>query len=496
MSETPEQPQGPSQDGPDQQRPDFVGHDQATPSASQPAPEQQPSSASASEPTWANGTTYDSASQSSTTPAGSFYDYGNPPSYQQSSYGQNPYRYGPVAGATDTMAQPTTKPQRRRGRGMLVVATALVAGLIGGGVGAAGTHALDDNGAKTTSSASSVAAAPISASTSGSVAAVAKKLLPSVVSINASNSQESGTGTGVVLDTAGHILTNNHVVVPSLSGGKLTVTLNSGRTVTATLVGRDPVSDLAVIQIKGVSNLTPANLGDSGSLVVGQSVVAIGSPLGLTGTVTSGIVSALDRPVRTASEEEEQQQQQQTNPYGLGGSGSTGSQGQSNASTQATVVDAIQTDAAINPGNSGGPLVDMNGNVIGINSSIASLGTSSDTSQSGSIGLGFAIPINVVKPIVTQLISTGKATHSLLGVTIGDTSDSSGAKVSAVTKGGAADKAGLAAGDVITKVGSRVTPDADSVIAAVRSLRPGDQVALTVTRDGSTKTFTATLGSD
>jgi len=500
MSETPEQPQGPSHDGSDQHRPDFVGHDQATPSASQPGPEQQASPAQVNEPNWASGTAYDSASQSSTTPAGSFYDYGNPANYHQQSYGQNPYGYGPPAASTDTIAQPTVKPQRKRSRGMVVVATALVAGLIGGGVGAAGSYALAGNGSNATSSASSIAAAPIAApiaaSTFGSVAAVAKKLLPSVVSINASNSQESGTGTGVVLDTEGHILTNNHVVVPSLSGGKLTVTLNSGRTVTATLVGRDPVSDLAVIQIKGVSNLTPANLGDSGSLVVGQSVVAIGSPLGLSGTVTSGIVSALDRPVRTASEEQQQQQQQQANPFGYGGgSGSSGSQG-SNASNQATVVDAIQTDAAINPGNSGGPLVDMNGNVVGINSSIASLGTSSASSQSGSIGLGFAIPINVVKPIVSELITTGKATHALLGVSIGDTSDSTGAKVSAVTKGGAADKAGMAVGDVITKVGSRVTPDADSVIAAVRSLRPGDKVELTVKRDGASKTLTATLGSD
>jgi len=495
MSETPEQPQGPSHDGSDQHRPDFVGHDQATPPASQPGPEQQPSSAQANEPTWASGTAYDSASQSSTTPAGSFYDYGNASTYGQQSYGQNPYGYGPPAGAAAAIAPPTAKPQRKRPRGMVVVATALVAGLIGGGAGAAGSYALADNNNTATSSASSVAAAPISAATSGSVSSVAKKLLPSVVSINASNNQESGTGTGVILDTQGHILTNNHVVVPSLSGGKLTVTLNSGRTVAATLIGRDPVSDLAVIQTKNVPDLTPANLGNSGSLVVGQSVVAIGSPLGLTGTVTSGIVSALDRPVRTASEEQQRQQQQQTDPFGNGGG--TGSPGTpSTAGNQATVVDAIQTDAAINPGNSGGPLVDMSGNVIGINSSIASLGTSSDSSQSGSIGLGFAIPINVVKPIVSQLISTGKATHSLLGVTIGDTSDSSGAKVSAVTKGGSAAKAGLASGDVITKVGTRVTPDADSVIAAVRSLRPGDKVELTGTRDASTKTFTATLGSD
>jgi len=492
MSETPEQPHGPSDSGSrersDQQRPDFVGHDQAAPSASPPGPGQPPSSDPVSEPTWASGTAYDSASQSSTTPAGSFYDYdaGSTAGYPPPTYGANPYGYRPAAGATTTMAQPTPRGERKRGRGMVVVATAVVAGLIGGGVGAAGSYALAGNDSTTVSASRSVAAAPVAASTTGSVASVAKTLLPSVVSINASNSQESGTGTGVVLDTEGHILTNNHVVVPSLSGGKLSVTLNDGRTVTATLVGRDPVSDLAVIKIKGVTDLKPASLGDSASLVVGQSVVAIGSPLGLSGTVTSGIVSALDRPVRTASEGK---QQQQNSPFGSGAPSST-------ATTQATVVDAIQTDAAINPGNSGGPLVDMSGNVVGINSSIASLGTSSGSSQSGSIGLGFAIPINVVKPIVSQLIQTGKATHSLLGVSIGDTVDSTGAKVSAVTKGGAADKAGVVAGDVIAKVGSRETPDADSVIAAVRSLRPGNKVELTVKRGSAEKTLTATLGSD
>jgi putative serine protease PepD len=485
MSETPQHPQGPSQDGSEQHRPDFVGHDQASPSASQPGPEQQPSSPS--EPQWATGTAYDSATQSSTTPSGAYYDYGRQ-QYAPPAYGQQ-YGYG-TPGSTATIAQPTVK-QRKRGRGMVVVATALVAGLLGGGVGAAGSYALADNNATNSSSPSSVAAAPISASTSGSVAAVAKKMLPSVVSINASNGQESGTGTGVILDTAGHILTNNHVVVPSLSGGKLSVTLNDGRTVAATLVGRDAVSDLAVIKVSGVSNLTPATLGDSGSLVVGQSVVAIGSPLGLSGTVTSGIVSALDRPVRTASEDEEQQQQQQQNPFG-GGTG----QAPSTSTSQATVVDAIQTDAAINPGNSGGPLVDMAGNVVGINSSIASLGSSSGSSQSGSIGLGFAIPVNVVKPIVEQLIDTGKATHALLGVSIGDAADSAGAKVSAVTANGAGEKAGIRAGDVITKVGSRETPDADSVIAAVRSQRPGDKVSVTVKRGSDTQTVTATLGSD
>ena len=479
--------------GSDQNRPEFVSHDQSSTPEVTPGGSAQ-STPQSSEPSWASGTSYDRDSHTSTTPAGSFYDYGQAPGYTQpNAYGQAqaPYGYGSSA-APATVAQPTVRAARKRPRTMVIVATALVAGLIGGGVGAAGSYALADGGNATSGGTPSVAAAPVSVASSGSVAAVAKKLLPSVVSINASNSQEAGTGTGVILDTAGHILTNNHVVVPSLNGGKLTVTLNDGRTVPATLVGRDPVTDLAVIQVKNVNNLSPASLGDSGSLIVGQAVVAIGSPLGLTGTVTSGIVSALDRPVATQAEDE-QQQQQQTDPFGSPNSGQ--SQNQSNTATQATVVDAIQTDAAINPGNSGGPLVDMNGRVVGINSSIASLGASAG-SQSGSIGLGFAIPTNVVKPIVDELISTGKATHALLGVSIGDASDSSGAKVSAVTKGGAADAAGIKTGDVIVKVGTRLTPDANSVIAAVRSERPGDKVEVTVKRGSDTKTVTATLGSD
>ncbi len=425
-------------------------------------------------PIWAGSASHDSATQTTTAPG-----------YQPySAYGGYPPPTGPAGTAQVT-------PRTGRTRGVVVVATALIAGLVGGGAGAAGAWALADgtNAPVASGATAPLPAAPISAITAGSVSAVASRVLPSVVSITAQNSQGAGTGTGVVLDTDGHILTNNHVVVPSLSGGKLTVTLNDGRTATAKLVGRDPTSDLAVIKVSDVKNLTPAKLGNSGSLVVGQSVVAIGSPLGLSGTVTSGIVSALDRPVRTQIEDQQQQQQQQ-DPFGLQNPNS-----QSQSSSQATVIDAIQTDAAINPGNSGGPLVDMAGNVVGINSSIASLGSSSG-GQSGSIGLGFSIPIDIAKPIISQLMSNGKATHALLGVTIGDASNSTGATVRKVTSGGAAHKAGLRSGDVITKVGSRKTPDSDSVIAAVRSYRPGDTVNVTVLRGGDTKTLSVTLGSD
>ncbi len=244
---------------------------------------------------------------------------------------------------------------------------------------------------------------------------------------------------------------------------------------TPRIVGRDPVTDLAVIRAEGVSGLTKATLGSSAALDPGQQVVAIGSPLGLQGTVTSGIVSALNRPVRTGD--------------------ATGTENVS------TVIDAIQTDAAINPGNSGGPLVNLEGEVVGINSAIASLGASAG-GQSGSIGLGFSIPIDQARTIAQQLIDTGSATHAQLGVSVRDDLSSSssafsdGALVASVTAGGAAEKAGLGQGDVITKVGDRPVDGADALIAAVRSHRPGDAVVLTYSRNGNESTARVTLGSD
>jgi putative serine protease PepD len=225
-----------------------------------------------------------------------------------------------------------------------------------------------------------------------------------------------------------------------------------------------------VIRAEGVSDLTPAQLGSSSALSVGQEVVAIGSPLGLSGTVTSGIVSALDRPVRT-----------------------------DDSSTSNTVIDGIQTDAAINPGNSGGALVNMAGQVVGINSAIISLGSSMG-GQSGSIGLGFAIPIDQARPIAQQLIDEGRAEHAQLGVTVSSVRSNDGrnvgARVESAERDGAAAEAGLRSGDVITKVNDRLVTDADALIAAVRSHRPGDRVTLTYERNGRSHTATATLGSD
>jgi putative serine protease PepD len=257
----------------------------------------------------------------------------------------------------------------------------------------------------------------------------------------------------------------------------MTVTFGSGKITPAKIIGRDEASDLAVIQASGVSGLTPATLGDSSSLAIGQNVVAVGAPLGLSNTVTTGIISALNRPVLPASD--------------------TTSQGQSSTNS---VLDAIQTDASINPGNSGGPLVNLNGDVIGINSAIAtaSSGSFGGSSQSGSIGLGFAIPINQAHWIANELIANGKAAHSLLGVSVTDptqTATQAGAVVKTVSSGGAADKAGIKVGDVITKVDDQQINSSDSLVAAIRSYKPGTAVTLTYVRNGQTSTVQVVLSA-
>ena len=374
---------------------------------------------------------------------------------------------------TDTMVAP---PQRRRSRGGPLVAgavaLAVIAGGVGGGVGYALNASQTPASVSALSSPSTVKAQP-AAVTPGSVEQVAAKVLPSVVQIQQISGRQGGEGSGVVLSADGLIMTNNHVVEGAAGGnGTLTVTLKDGTTASASIVGRDPSADIAVIKMANQSNLTPIAIGSSSNLVVGQEVVAVGSPLGLSSTVTSGIVSALNRPVSA------------------GGA----------ASGQSSVLDAIQTDAAINPGNSGGALVNMNGQLIGINSAIASLGgSSSGGSQSGSIGLGFAIPVDQAQRIAQELIKSGSATQAVLGVSItsssqGVVSTSTGATIAAVSPGGAADKAGITAGSVVTKVNDRLIPDGDSLVAAIRSHAPGDTVALTLSSPGGpSRTVQVTL---
>jgi putative serine protease PepD len=391
--------------------------------------------------------------------------------------GPRPEGPPPEYAASHTAPLPAPRRPRRAGLAAAVLATALVAGAGAGVGGAAAWNALDDDngtigGSGHDAATSQVVDTPESPTTDGSVEQVAAKVLPSVVKIDVSGSQGQGSGSGIILSSDGEILTNNHVASIAGDGGSMTVFFNDGSSAKATIVGTDPLTDTAVIKAEDVSGLTPATIGKSGDLKVGEGVVAIGSPFGLDSTVTSGIVSALDRPVDVGSD----------------------------AQGNSTTYPAIQTDAAINPGNSGGPLVDMNGNVVGINSSIRTASTSQG--EAGSIGLGFAIPIDEVLPIVDQMRDGETPTHARLGISVGDLAQRGddevvqGAEVMEVTGGSTADEAGIAKGDVITKVDDHLVTGADSLVATIRSYRPGDKVTVTYLHDGDEKTATLTLDSD
>jgi putative serine protease PepD len=344
-------------------------------------------------------------------------------------------------------------------------AVVLVAVAVGSGV--TGALVAGDGDTKTVVA----SAPPVSVGSSGAtenLAKVAAAVQPSVVSITVKTASGGDTGSGVILRSDGTIVTNNHVVADAADGaGTISVKFSDGSTAGAQILGRDPATDLAVIKATDVSGKTPASLGSTTNVHVGDTVLAIGSPLGLEGSVSSGIVSALHRTVAL-------------------GSSSTGG-------PTASVGDAIQTDAAINPGNSGGALVDSQGRVIGINSAIASLG-SDGSSQSGNIGVGFAIPVDEVKSVSDQLINGQTPKHALLGVSLSDEA-SSGALISAVSAGSAAAKGGLQAGDVVTKVDQSTVDDASSLSAFIRSRQPGDKVTVHYTRGTAQHTAVITLGS-
>jgi len=323
-----------------------------------------------------------------------------------------------------------------------------------------------------------------SSDTSADWGAVAQAVEPSVVAVAVRTQQGEGEGSGVILDKDGRIVTNNHVVTGADEGATVNVTLSDGRTYAAKVVGTDPTTDLAVIQITDPpENITPATLGTSESAQVGDQVMAVGNPLGLAGTVTTGIISALDRPVSTSGEAETP-----------------------GAASDPVVTNAIQTDAAVNPGNSGGALVDSQGRVIGIPSSIASLGSSSafgQSGQSGSIGLGFAIPIDEVKDVTAQLIKSGSVNHSWLGVEVStqdsavkvDGAERSAALISTVVNGGPAAKAGIKPGDAVIAVDGEAVNGGDSLIGQLRQRTVGTQVKLSVVRGGSAQEVTVTLGT-
>ncbi len=367
------------------------------------------------------------------------------------------------------------QPQRKRaGRGALVagaLALALVSGGVGGAVGALVTD--DDPAPAVTNSLNASPGATPVAAPAGSVQAVAQKVLPSMVTVEFEGDRGSGDGSGVILSSDGLVLTNNHVATGGGPGTKLMLSFNDGSRAEAKVIGADPVSDLAVVKAEGKSGLTAIELGSSNNLQIGQPVVAIGSPLGLAGTVTTGIVSSLNRPVSTNGD----------------------------AANQATVIDAVQTDAAINPGNSGGALVDMNGKLVGINTAIATLGGGGGgegapgASPTGSIGLGFAIPVDHARRIADELTKNGKATHALIGIQVPSRDPANGARVMEVTAGGPADKAGIPKGAVITKVDERRIDAGDALIAAIRSHRPGDTVKVTYTEGSSEKTVDVTLAT-
>jgi putative serine protease PepD len=479
----------------------------------------------------------------------------NPVHWSQDRY-QKPYSTGQFGqysqyGATQPIpTQPKAKRQRRSRTGIAVVGAAAIAMTAGAGVTFAfdrlnhpssGTEIPAPLHAAKPAPAQAAPAAPAKDSApAGTVEQVSAKVLPSVVKLQISMGQAREEGSGIVLSPDGLILTNNHVVaaaagnsqrmpadagpssqLPRLprgmfpggqlpggqspygqspygqspfgqlpgdgsddqdpsdgptatpsarnAGAQATVTLSDGRTVPFTVVGTDPDDDIAVVKAQNVTDLTPISIGSSKDLRVGQNVVAIGSPLGLQGTVTTGIISALDRPVATGDDE--------------GG--------------QHSVMNAIQTDAAINPGNSGGALVDMNGNLIGVNSAIASLGGGQASGgQAGSIGLGFAIPVDQAKRIADELVSTGTVKHASLGVKLTGDDSGRGAAVAGVAQGGPAATAGLPSGVLITKMDDHVIDGPEALIAAVRSKAPGDNVALTYTdpSGGGSQTIQVTLG--
>jgi putative serine protease PepD len=389
----------------------------------------------------------------------------------------------PPAAFTQPGATPTqsAKPRRLAELGAIAVVAAVLA--------SAGTYAVTRTDVTSSpaaqTSASATTASPV-LQANGSApdwSATAAAVSPSVVAISVTSSQGSGQGSGVIFDAKGHVLTNNHVVTGAGAGSQLSVTLNDKRTYDATVVGTDPSTDLAVIKLTNApKDLKPIALGDANLLKVGDQVMAVGNPLGLAGTVTTGIVSALNRPVTTSD-------QQQSDPFG-----------QQQSTADPVVTNAIQTSAAINPGNSGGALVNASGQLIGINSAIASLGSSSgSSSQSGNIGIGFAIPVNEARSIAEQLISSGKATHPYLGVASKDgvVADGSAKRAAAVltnvVSGTPADKAGLKAGDAVLAVDGNSIDGSLSLVAQVRERTVGDKVTLQVVRDGQSKNISVTL---
>jgi putative serine protease PepD len=444
-----------------------------------PGAPQEPASASeatepqrAPEPVWASASS--AASDTREIPApperGGVYGVTGPPGPAPQTVAADPFPwYQPVE------PDPAPAERRRRGPGWgALIGTSLAAALLAGtGGGVVGAY-LADHGALESTGAPQQAApqqgAGATTRPSGSIANIAAKATPSVVTLRVTGADGVATGSGWVYDGKGHVVTNNHVVAGAGNDGKITVVLANGKQVDGTVVGRDASYDLAVVRMDR-TDLVPLRLGRSADVVVGDQVIAVGAPLGLDSTVTTGIVSALDRPV-TPGEQDDQ-----------------------------SYINAIQTDAAINPGNSGGPLLDMNGDVIGVNSAIARVPGTSVSGQSGNIGVGFAIPSDQVAITVQQLITTGKAVHPVIGVFLDNQYDGEGVKIAdsgpngqpAVNPGGPADKAGLKAGDLIVAFEGQPVSDQGELVVKIRARKVGDRVTLTIRRGGGDEDVTMVL---
>jgi len=442
------------------------------------------------------------------------------PFYGQSApYGQQPDQHGhPMHGAgqgapngsVGLAPNPKDAPRRKATFGVgTLVASILAAGLVGGGVATVGAGEMFGNtGSSTSAVGSNNQPGTVIVNNKDDVNAItaaAVKASPSVVTISATSGSSGGTGSGIVLDDQGHILTNTHVV--TLDGQTANATLeirtSDGKVLPAKLVGTDPLSDLAVIKVDDTSGLTPATLGDSSKLNVGDTAIAIGSPLGLTGTVTDGIVSTLNRTISVASSAAPKGgDNSQGGDQGFQFAPPGGGQSQQSSGEGSIAINVIQTDAAINPGNSGGALVNSKGEIIGVNVAIASAGSGTSTSQSGNIGVGFSIPINNAKRVAQEIIDSGKASHGQLGVSVkakttsGAASEFSvGADVATVEANSAAGKAGIKVGDVITKFNDLTIGEPNQLTAAVREQPAGSTVKITVMRSGKEQTFDVTLGA-
>ena len=391
------------------------------------------------------------------------------PSYAQGSgeQSQDPYAW-PTAAYPTAAAPPQRSAQVPGWLWPVVAGLALMVGLLGGTLGGvAVSRSLSHDTVTVPSIDTQQSSLPPLEADNGSIAAVADKLLPSTVQILAqggADGQSGGgaTGSGFVFDDNGHVITNNHVVAGATGPGEITVVDHLGKVHDASILGRSAVYDIAVLDVDGGDSLQPAALGSSRAMRVGESVVAIGSPLGLSSTVTSGIVSALDRPVTTASKEE------------------------------SSYINAVQTDAAINPGNSGGPLVNMRGQVIGVNSAIATTGGAFG-GEAGNIGVGFAIPMEQVRVTAGQILASGQAEYPVIGANVNTGSQRNGAEVVGVPSGTPADLGGLREGDIVVAVNDKQITDGIGLIVAIRAHQPGETITLTVRRNGEAKRVKVTL---